>query len=104
VNAEITKFGHDFDMFLKTKTPPFYIRIQDSCPGIDFPGSWFTAKFLDKMYRVRQTLITCVKNCKCDQTLISEGQCVLKWVEPALGNEKTQRGRLKDSYSGVGFS
>jgi hypothetical protein len=29
---------------------------------------------------------------------------VLKWVEPALGNEKTQRGRLKDSYSGVGFS
>jgi hypothetical protein len=70
---------------------------------VDFPGLWFMAKFLDKMYKVCQTPETCVKRRKSTQTLISEGQCVMKWVEPALENERYQRGRIGDSCLGIHF-
>ena len=70
---------------------------------IDFPGLWFMAKFLDKMYKVCQTPETCARSRKSTQTLISEGQCVMKWVEPALKNERYQRGWIGDSCLGFHF-
>ncbi len=72
-------------------------------PRVDFPGSWFMAKFLDKMYNVCQTPETCDRRRKFTQTLNSEDQYVMKWVEPAFENQKSQRGRIGDSCLGVHF-
>ncbi len=54
--------------------------------------------FLINMYNICQTPETCGRNRKSTQTLISEGQYVMKWVEPALENQKSKRGCLADSY------
>ena len=70
---------------------------------VDFPCLWFVAKFLDKMYKVCQTPEECVKSRKSTQTFISECQCVMKWVESALENEKDQRGWIGDSCLGFHF-
>ncbi len=70
---------------------------------VDFHGLWFMAKFLEKMYKVCQTPETCVKSRKSVQTLISEGQYMMKWVEPAFENQKSQRGRIGDSCLGFHF-
>ncbi len=70
---------------------------------IAFPGLWSMAKFLDKMYKVCQIPETCVKSRLSPQTLISDIINVMKWVELALENEKSQRGRIGDSCLGFHF-
>ncbi len=64
---------------------------------IDFPGLWFMPKFLINVYNVCQTPETCIKSCKCAQTLISEDQYAMKWAEPEFENQNTQRRRIGDS-------
>ncbi len=59
--------------------------------GINFPGLWFMAKVVDKMYKVCQTPEICIKSCKCAQTLISEDQYAMKWAEPEFENQNTQK-------------
>ncbi len=53
---------------------------------VNFSGLWYMPNFLINMYNVCQTPETCVKSRKSAQTLISEGQYMMKWVEPALKN------------------
>ncbi len=70
---------------------------------VDFPDLWVMAKFLDKMYNVGEMAETCVKSRRSTQTLISEGQYMMKWVEPAFENQKSQIGRTGDSSLGFHF-
>ena len=49
--------------------------------GNDFPGFRHMPKFMINVYNICQTPEICIKSCKCAQTLISEDQYVMKWVE-----------------------
>ena len=68
-----------------------------------FLGLWSTPNFLINMYNICQTPEECVKSRLSPQTLISDIINVMKWVEPALENEKSQRGRIGDSCLGFHF-
>ena len=68
-----------------------------------FSGLWSTPNFLINMYNICQTPEECVKSRLSPQTLISDIINVMKWVEPALENEKSQRGRIGDSCLGFHF-
>ncbi len=65
--------------------------------GNDFPGFWHMPKFIINVYNVCQTPDMCIKSDKCAQTLISECQNTMKWVEPGFENQHTQRRRIGDS-------
>ena len=71
-----------------------------SMSRVGFSGFWSMPKFLINMYNVCQTPETRARSRKSTQTLISEGQCMMKWVEPAFENQKSQRGRIGDSCLG----
>ncbi len=71
--------------------------------GRFFSGLWSTPNFLINMYNICQTPEECVKSRLSPQTLISDIINVMKWVEPALENEKSQRGRIGDSCLGFHF-
>ena len=59
--------------------------------------------FLINMYNICQIPEACVKSRLSPQTLISDIINVMKWVEPALENEKSQRGLMGDSCLGIHF-
>ena len=65
--------------------------------GNDFPGFWHMPKFLINICHMCYTAMTCVKSDKCAQTLISECQYMMKWVEPGFENQHTHRRRIGDS-------
>ena len=63
----------------------------------EFPGFWHMPKFLINIYNICQTPDICIKSDKYAQTLKSECQNTMKWVEPGFENQHTQRRCIGDS-------
>ena len=61
------------------------------------PGFWYMPKFLINIYHMCYTALICSKSDKYAQTLKSECQNMMKWVDLAFENKHTQRRRVGDS-------
>ena len=79
------------------------LYIQHACLKTISPGFWYMPKFLINIYHMYYTSMICIKRGKCAQTLKSEYQNMMKWVEPAFENQYTQRRRIEDSCLVISF-